>query len=166
MAISPGRRPRGRSSQPTKATVSLTSLIDAMFIILVFLIKSFDAEGQIFTVTEGMELPVSSAQKRPEQAIVVSIARQAILFEGKLVGSVADIINSKELIIPGLLTSLENKKELTNVIAEQSTNIEFKGEVIIEGDKSINYTLLQKVLYTCGQVGYSNFSLAVLKKEQ
>jgi biopolymer transport protein ExbD len=163
--VTPGRRPRGHHSQPKAAKVMLTTLVDAMLILLVFLIKSFDAEGELFTLTEGLQLPISTAQKKPERSFVVTIARDDILMEGEAVATVKDVVASQDLIIPGLAAALKKKRELTEYIATQSTTVKFKGELIIEGDKSIPYALLQKVLYTSGQVGYSNFSFAVIVNE-
>jgi biopolymer transport protein ExbD len=143
----------------------LTTLVDAMLILLVFLIKSFDAEGELFTITEGLQLPISSAQKKPARSFIITVAKDDILVEGEAVASVKATMESPDLVIPGLAVALKRKKELTELIAQQSTTIKFKGEVIIEGDKNINYALLQKVLYTSGQSGYSNFSFAVMVNE-
>ena len=40
-----------------------------------------------------------------------------------------------------------------------------EGKLTIQGDHQIPYWLLQKVLATCGDNGYSSFSLAVLKQD-
>jgi biopolymer transport protein ExbD len=163
--VAPGRRPRGHRSQPKPAKVLLTPLVDSMLILLVFLIKSFDAEGELFTVTEGLQLPISTAQKKPERSLIITIAKEDILVAGEPVALVSETVASPDLIIPGLAAALQKKKELTEMIAQQSTTIKFKGELIIEGDRAINYALLQKVLYTSGQAGYSNFSFAVMVNE-
>ena len=37
-------------------------------------------------------------------------------------------------------------------------------EVVIQGDRNIEYSLLRKVMFTLSQSGYDNVSLAVLRK--
>ena len=60
---------KGRKNSQTKVEVpkvQLTSLIDIMTILLVFLLKSYSAEGEIFTPSKGLVLPQSTAKKSPE----------------------------------------------------------------------------------------------------
>ena len=57
----------------------LTSLVDVMAIILVFLIKTFSTEGNIITPSSDLELPVSTAIKQPTPRWSIEIARDFIL---------------------------------------------------------------------------------------
>ena len=69
------------------------------------------------------------------------------------------------MVIPELERILEGRRTTTETIAESSTHVEFKGDVLIEADRKVRFKMLQKIMYTCGQVGFSNFSLLVIKKE-
>ena len=142
----------------------LTSLVDVMTILLIYLLKSFSAEGEIITVSNDLILPESSAQKRPELRVVLTVNNKYILVENKKVADVQEILTSDELIIPGLEQWLKIRREATERIGEHSTNTKFKGEITIQGDKRIHFNLIKKIMYTCGQQGYNNFSLAVKKK--
>jgi biopolymer transport protein ExbD len=53
--------------------------------------------------------------------------------------------------------------DLKRAIAELDETKEFRGEVIIQGDKLISFELLKRVMYTCGRAEYGEISLAVLK---
>ena len=46
---------------------SLTSMMDMMTIILVFMIKNLDAEGQLLTQAENLILPVSTSKVQPKE---------------------------------------------------------------------------------------------------
>jgi biopolymer transport protein ExbD len=54
-----------RSKKNLKAIKpQLTSLIDVMTILLIYLLKSFSSEGEIVTVSKDLMLPESSAKKK------------------------------------------------------------------------------------------------------
>ncbi|MBL8027988.1 MAG: biopolymer transporter ExbD [Fibrobacteres bacterium] len=145
--------------------VQLTSLVDIMTILLVFLLKSFSAEGEIVTTSSGLTLPASTAQKKPELALKISISNNDVMLEGLKIVNIEEMMKTDDILIPELEAVLSERRRQTELIAKNSTNVTFKGDVMIEADKKIPYKILQKIMYTCGQTGYSNFSLLVLKKE-
>ncbi len=144
--------------------LQLTSLVDIMTFLLVFLIMSYSAEGDIITMSKELLLPESSAEKKPKLAVMIIISKNELLVENKIVSSLMDIDQSSELIISGLQQYLIQRRNLTEEIARHSTTAEFKGEVLIQADRKIPYRILQKVMYTCGQNGYNDFFLLVLSK--
>jgi biopolymer transport protein ExbD len=75
------------------------------------------------------------------------------------------MMKGEDIIVPELAQILDDRRKGTEHIAKNSTNITFKGEVLIEADRKIQFKALQRIMYTCGQAGFSNFSLLVLKKE-
>jgi biopolymer transport protein ExbD len=157
------RKTRGRK-EIKALKPQLTSLVDVLTLILMYLLKSFSAEGEIVTVSKNLILPESSAQKRPELRATLTVNNSSILVEDKVVADVQEVLNSDELIISGLNSWLQTRREATEKIAQYSSTTKFKGEITILGDKRIRFRLLKKIMYTCGQQGYNNFSLAVTKK--
>ena len=145
--------------------IQITSLVDMMTMILVFLLKSFSAEGEIVTPSKGLLLPESSAKKRPELALRISLTQQYVLVEGKAMLDIDEMMTRQELVIPELQQLLEERRKMTEKIAENSTTVTFKGDVLIEADRTTKFKVLQRIMYTCGQVGFSNFALLVLQKE-
>ncbi len=143
----------------------LTSLVDVMTILLIYLLQSFSSEGDIVTVHKDLILPESSAQKPPELRVTITVNNSFILAEDVKVASVEKVLSSDELVISGLHSWLQQRREATEKIGRYSTKTKFKGEVTIHGDKRIRFRLLKKIMYTCGQQGYNNFSLAVRRRE-
>jgi biopolymer transport protein ExbD len=158
---------KSRGSRTVKAfKPQLTSLIDVMTILLIYLLQSFSSEGDIVTVHKSLILPESSAKKNPELRTTLTVNNSYILAEDVKVATVEEVLTSDELIIPGLNDWLEMRREKTEKIEQYSTKTKFKGEITIHGDKRIRFRLLKKIMYTCGQQGYNNFSLAVRKREE
>jgi biopolymer transport protein ExbD len=157
------RKTRGRKTiQGVKP--QLTSLVDVMTILLIYLLKSFSSEGEIVTVSKNLILPESSAQKRPELNVTLTVNSSCIMVEDKVVANVEEELKTEELVIDGLNAWLQTRREATEKISQYSSKTKFKGDITIQGDKRIRFRLLKKIMYTCGQQGYNNFSLAVRKK--
>jgi biopolymer transport protein TolR len=154
-----------RKSGDQFAKPQMTSLVDVLTVLVFFLLKNFSSEGDIVTQTKNLELPMSSSKAKPEQMLNIAISAKHILVEGTPVALVTEEQERDGNDIPGLARFLEDKRKQTEEIAEYDKNVAFSGKLVIQGDKSIPYWLLQKVLATCGDNGYSSFSLAVMKKD-
>lgn len=142
----------------------MTSLVDVLTVLVFFLLKNFSTEGDIVTQTKNLELPMSSAKARPEPTLTVAISPNHVLVDGAPVALVAEEWERGGTDIPSLARLLEDRRKQTEQIAEFDKSVSFDGRLTIQGDKKIPYWLLQKVLATCGENGYSSFSLAVSKK--
>ncbi|HON09508.1 MAG TPA: biopolymer transporter ExbD [Chitinispirillaceae bacterium] len=157
------RKTRGKG-QIKAFKPQLTSLVDVMTILLIYLLQSFSSEGEIVTISKELDLPESSAQKKPELRVTLIVNNKYILAEDQKVADVSEVLESDELIIPGLYNWLGNRKVATEKIGQYSSKTKFKGEITIQGDKKIRFRLLKKIMYTCGQQEFNNFSLAVRKR--
>jgi biopolymer transport protein TolR len=147
------------------AKPQMTSLVDVLTVLVFFLLKNFSSEGDIITPSKNLELPESSAKAKPEVGLTIAITQNHILVEGTPVALVSEEQGRGGTEIPGLSTYLEDKRKQTEAISEFDKNVVFNGKLTIQGDKKIPYWLLQKVLSTCGENGYSSFALAVSKKD-
>jgi biopolymer transport protein TolR len=156
------RRPKKSANEFAKP--QMTSLVDVLTVLVFFLLKNFSTEGDIMTPAKNLELPESTAKTKPEIGLVIAISQKHIMVEGAPVALVSEEQEREGTLIPGLSTVLEEKRKQTEAIAEFDKNVEFKGNLSIQGDRKIPYWLLQKVLATCGENGYSSFALAVSKK--
>jgi biopolymer transport protein ExbD len=152
------KRPRRRD---LTFTLRLTSMIDVFTILLVFLLKSYSAEGQIMSVSNDLTLPISSATKEPVTASVVIITQDLILLDGRPLVSVKKAAEDSKLQLENLYEDLSAKRIMAERVANLNQSMAFKGEITIQGDANIPFEILKKVLYTCGKAGYNNILLAV-----
>jgi biopolymer transport protein ExbD len=137
----------------------LTSLIDMMTILLVFLLKSFSAEGTLVTPSRDLELPLSVTRQAPRPALMVEITRQAVLVDGKTVASLEELDRADSLVVAPLHEWLTGYAALLG-------NGKKEREVIIQCDKACDFRYVKKVMATCARTGFSDFSLLVLQKDQ
>ncbi|HHL40023.1 MAG TPA: hypothetical protein ENJ37_05915 [Deltaproteobacteria bacterium] len=166
-------RNRRRRSRLAAAALTLTSMMDMFTIILLFLLKSYSAEGEIYTMHPSLTLPVSISTEKPRLKLLIQLTSKHILIEGEPVVTVAEALRDfkpktddpEHLLIRPLLAALDRNTEKVEFIARTNPDVKFTGEVMIQGDRSIPFALLEKVMYTCGQAGYYDISLAVLTRE-
>ncbi len=144
----------------------LTSMIDMFTILLVFLLKSYSAEGQIVTITEDLRLPESTAQTPPRVTSVISITAEWILVDGRPITRVDPIQQSDNLLIAPLRTELVRLRSMSEGIGSLSDQMTgFRGNIAIQADKEMTFDLIKKIMLTCGKVGYNDMLLTVLQTE-
>ena len=157
-------RPRKRGKVGgSAATLPLTSMMDILTVLLLFLLKSFVVEGEVITPVPGVELPESASETKPQATVVVAIFADNVLLDGQMVAKVSDTAGSEGMMIPGLASQLEltwqKKQEIATRRGEELTE---SPKVAIQGDREIPFEILQRVMFTCNQSGYRDISLAVI----
>lgn len=166
MAHAPTKRRAGRSRKPSLLTLNITSMLDMFTILIIFLLKSYSAEGVILTIPADLQLPVSTTQTAPEPGLVVNVTTENLIVDGKVLSNdVTAIMNSDSLLIDDLYQYLEQRAAQYEEIMAVNRNVTFTGKLVLQGDRVIPFKLLKKILYTCGQAGFINQSLAVFQKE-
>lgn len=152
--------------KPKTFTLMLTSLIDMFTIILVFLLKSFSAEGEIMTMTDDLRLPESTASKKPTIASIIAINQHYIMLDGEQIIETSGILNlAPEAKIESLSQALASRKTMSEGLGEVHDEMGFSGKINIQADKEIPYSVIKKVMLTCGLNGYNDIMLAVVEME-
>ena len=159
------RRGRRRSHIRDRHTpLRMTSMMDILTVLLLFLLKSFVVEGEVITPVAGVELPESTSETTPQSAVVIAIFDDAIMIDSELIASVANENSEGDLLIDALADRLDAALEKSLQIAERRGEDPdlFEGQIAIQGDREIEFEILQRVMYTCNASGYENISLAVV----
>ena len=76
----------------------MTSLIDLMTVIIIFLLQSFSTEGQIITVSNDLNLPKSTARKTPELNVNIVVTNKYIMAETDKLVSVDEVLGNDDLL--------------------------------------------------------------------
>lgn len=157
------RTGRQRGRRRTGAVVlRMTSMMDILTVLLLFLLKSFVVEGEVITPVPGVELPESSSEKAPTPALVVAVFDDTVMLDGKVVARVG-AAPAGDLAIPGLADALAAARGQERDLARRrGEDADAPGHVAIQGDRDIRFDVLERVMHTCQQSGYRDISLAVL----
>jgi len=148
-----------------KSELRMTSMMDILVVLLLFLLKSFVVEGETVTPPPGIELPQSTAEAHPEESIHVAILDGGILFAGELIATMDEVRNSNGYLIEPLAARLEEARAQSEKLARLKGKDEPPLRIAtVQGDKDLEFEVLQKVMYTLSRSGYENVSLAVIRK--
>ena len=181
------RKGRRRTQEPFE--LQLTSMMDVLVIIVVFLLKSYNISTHNFTSTSGLQLPTSSSQDNPTDSLQVIITPESITVdedrvldfhqlstqissnEANYTFKTSDLDEGGFRIIP-LYDALVKAKEKTELLLAKSKSrtsegkpLPFEGILAIQADKRVRYDTLKKIMYTAGMAGYKVFRFLALKKE-
>ena len=152
--------------------LNITPMMDMMTIILVFLLKSFASSTSVITFDSNLQVPRSITQIKPKEAVSVTVTKKVILVEGD---AVAPINNGK--IDPAVKRDGENGYYITPLVdilekharkekrVAELTGQKFEAQLMLIADQTIPYRLLTEIIYSCGQAGYANYRLLVLKSK-
>ena len=150
--------------------LNITPMMDMMTIILVFLLKSFSSSTSTITFDQNLQVPKSITQLKPKLAVTVTVTKKVILVEGDAVAPVnngrVDPAVKRDgengYYITPLVELLEKHAKREKKVAEL-TGQKFEAQLMLVSDQTTPYRLLTEVIYSCGQAGYANYRLLVLK---
>lgn len=158
-----GRRALSALRKP--AALKMTSMMDILTVLLLFLLKSFVVDGEAMTPPAGVNLPESSAENTPEESFVVAISGDAILVGNEPVVRTAELSGSTGLLIESLANRLDAMWTQRETIEKRTGRQSTKSPIVtIQGDRDVEFELLQRVMYTVSEVGFKDISLAVVQK--
>ncbi len=163
MAYIPSRRKR-HDTFIRGAKLNLTSMMDMFTIILVFLLKAYTSEGQLIQPSDSLSLPKSTIETAPEVALDLVVSKEVVMVNDKVIVDMDAVRRQKEFVIQPLKDELQYHAGEARRMQEQ-LGTPFSGKIIIQGDKTIAYKDLVKVMATCGASEYPNMRLVVYQDE-
>ncbi|MCD6499666.1 MAG: biopolymer transporter ExbD [Deltaproteobacteria bacterium] len=155
--------------------LTITSLLDALTIILLFLLKSFGDNPVNITQKKGeLQLPKSMSTSNMADMVDIHIGESAILVHGKSIhvnvknGKVDENVKrdgADGFFITPLYKALKEKAKKLKTKAKRA-GWRFEGNALVAADKAIPYRLLSEVLYTANQAEFKLYSFAIVKTRE
>ena len=168
---------KGRRVVPD-AGLTITSLMDMMTIILVFLLKSYSAEDVTVQASDELEIPASSALTPIKANVNLVVTKNDIILDGELLLTLDQVQNDRGEPQPQIPTS-EKKGQLITKLYErlldkaeeqkeiatrvQTDEAQFKGQILLQCDRTLPFSLIREVMYTAGQAQFGEFRFVVIK---
>ena len=170
-----------KKRRPNKDELAITSMMDMMTIILVFLLKSYSTNDVSVAASADLQLPASSAAKQPELSVNLVVSKSQIVVDGvpvlNLTTAPDEETGEDMLVVPEeekkgqmitrLYDRLLEKAEQSKALGEASgsTEHEFKGRILLQCDKTLPFSVIREVMYTAGQAQFGEFKFVVYKTE-
>lgn len=157
-----------RRKKDTVFDIDITSLLDILTILLVFLLQSYNSSGVIINVPEGIELPRSASESQNNFGVNIQVSKTNIWVDDKEVLSAETAGDSQVFdeggrrIVP-LYDELVKIKETIKQSEKLSPQAKkFSGIANLVVDKSLKYSYLKRVMYTAASAGFKEFKFVVL----
>jgi len=154
--------------------LNIVAMMDMMTIILVFLLKSYQASTLNVNMGADLTIPASTTQLHPQENINISISQTVLTVNDRAVlplrgGAIP--VEAKEgkraeaFYVGPIFDALKKEVDKQKYIAQFNKDVPFAGRVNVIADKKITYRTLMEVLYTAGQAELGEYKFMVMKNE-
>ena len=159
-------RKRGNRKKKEVLDLDITSLLDILVIMLVFLLNSYNSSGIILNVPKGVILPKSESQNLNTNGVVVQVSPDMIWVDDKEILDLKKDNVGRSGIIAPLFDELVAKKNLVKQIEKSAENAnKFSGNVNMIIDKTVRYSFIRRLMFTSAEAGYKQYKFVVLGEE-
>ena len=156
-------RSGGHGKKSGYAELNLTSMVDMLTILVVFLLQTFSASGELLSVQKNIVLPEAQNFRDLEQAPIIAISKDSVTLNGRMVAD-ATVLNQDNTADWKIVELHDEMVTLKNNYKLLHPSDEWKGMVIVQADKGVDFKVVKKVMYSCSVAGYQNVNFAVQQK--
>lgn len=159
----------GHGKKGVFADLQLTPLIDMFIVILIFLLMSFSASGEIVSANKDIKLPMAAHVEKLERTPIISISYPKndpsggiVTLESREVSTARELLEDSgpDWKIAKLTETLLKMKQRWKVTNPDKP---WQGKLIIQSDQNVDFKIIKKVMYSAGVAGYGNLLFAVRK---
>jgi len=181
------RNRRGRKKIHSEFELQLTSMMDVLVIIVVFLLKSYATSTNNLTAG-NLKLPLSGSPDTPTDSLQVIVTPEAVSFENERVVEFVqtaasldgepdyslkkDDLDEGGRRIVRLYDALMRAREKSELLRTKSqardqkgNPLPFHGVLAIQADKRVRYETIRKVMYSAAAAGYTTFRFIALQRD-
>lgn len=139
---------------------NLVALMD-IFTILVFFLLVNSTEVQKLPNSKDIRLPTSTMNLRPEDSVIITVTKEAIMVEGQQVATLEDIRKNTSPDIPPLAEAIKAELAKKQVIIDGKKKVP---EVTVMSDRDTPYNVLHRIMQSFSSADVQKISLAVVQK--
>ncbi len=167
-------RRKAREAAGEIKELNIVAMMDMMTILLVFLLKSYQASTLSVNMDpNALTLPASTTQEKPTESITITVSRKDVSVNDRHVLAVKDGAipasakggKADSFDVAALYDALKKEVDKQKYIARYNAEARFEGRVSLVADKHISYRTIMDVLYTAGQAELGEYNFLVLKNE-
>jgi len=167
-------RRKAREAAGEIKELNIVAMMDMMTIILVFLLKSYQASTLNVNMGESLALPVSTTQLHPQENITVTISldevavndhKVLLMDRGVVPARYKEGGRADAFYVGAVYDAFRKEVDKQKYIAQYNKSAPFTGRVNVVADKKISYRTLMEVLYTAGQAELGEYKFMVMKNE-
>jgi len=147
----------GKRREVEAVDVDITSLLDILTILLVFLLMNYNASDLKLDLTEGIELAESESKIMTKFAPVIQVTKeQKVFINNKEIGRMP--ASGEMKVLTEKLKLEKSKTEEINKVNKQKLNADLVNLIF---DKDMDYQIVQRIMHDSALAGYSQFKFIV-----
>lgn len=153
----------GGGKKSVDQSLPLVPFIDFLITLVVFLIMSFSASGELLAQKATIKMPSAANGDTMEIAPIVAIDATVVTLDGDVVADTPSLIQDAQIV------PIERLVQTLTAQREQWTSLhpgdDFPGAIIIQADVEVGYRAIRKVMFSAAQAGYGDVNFAVNEGE-
>jgi len=143
--------------------IPLIPFIDFLIVLVVFLLTSFSASGELMAQKPNLKMPTALNATTLEISPVISVDSIVITLEGHRIADTQTLAQDPKVDrIEPLIENLDTLKRNWSMLHPQEP---FPGMVIQQADVGIDYRVIKKLMFSAALSGYANVSFAVNRRQ-
>ena len=152
-------RVAGGGRKGVDVAIALIPFIDFLITLVVFLLMSFSASGELLAQRPNLVMPEAANTIDLEIAPIIAIDPQVVTLDNRRMADTQSLAATPQLErIEQLVQDLETLKRNWGML---HPNDPFQGMVILQADQNVDFRVVKKVMFSAAQAGYTNISFAV-----
>ncbi len=164
MAFAPSKGKKHLQRQEAK--LRITSLMDVMTIMLLFLLKTYSVSGALMKPAEGVELPNSTVTNEPVKVLGLVVTTDGVYEDTapevrKKIEDVLALNDDSAIDLPNLYTYLNQVQARNRELGREEKRV-----LTIQGDRNIPYRWILKIINTCSAAGFEKVDFVVYKESK
>lgn len=148
-------------------SLNLTAMVDMLTVIVIFLLQSFSANGEIMFLQKEVTMPSADHSiELSERGPVITLFDDVVMLEGKEIAK-ADDLDPAEQAIPIMVTELTGirvrEEQLMAAKGKpRDPNLPFEGSIIVQADEDVDFMLVRKSIASLNEAGWAKVKFAVI----
>lgn len=154
----------GGGHKDINVEIPLIPFIDFLIVLIVFLLISFSASGELMAQKPNLKMPKATNVVDLEIAPIISIDAIVVTLDGRRMADTASLAESPKVErMEQMIQDLETLRRNWAILHPQEP---FPGQVVLQADIAIDFRVIKKIMFSATQAGYANVSFAVNRVEQ
>jgi biopolymer transport protein ExbD len=154
----------GHARKSTNMDIPLIPFIDFLIVLVVFLLISFSASGELLAQKPNLTMPKAGNVVNLDIAPIIAIDPIVVTLDGRRMADTATLAaDPKVERIEQMIQDLETLKRNWSILHPQEP---FPGQIVMQADVSIDYRVIKKIMFSASQAGYANVSFAVNRSQK
>jgi len=164
---------RLRKKKIKQLDVDITSLLDILVILLVFLLKSYNPTDLKLDVVKNVTLPNSVSKTLGHTAVTIQVTSERDYWiDNKKIGLLEEGASEYSTLLELLkakkeeLVTLEKSKRVPSSQVAKEAKSKVSKKINLVFDQSLPYKVIQKIMHTSALAGFTEFKFIVQGRYQ